>query len=294
MKGDVMSSVLASKVVDSHVHLWDRSVLTYPWLDGLGIDGPYRVDDVPTTVAAAELEGFVFVQAECGDSESFQEVQWVLDQGARYRPGLLRGIVAKVDLSRPNALAEIGRVGRIDSVVGIRHNIQGRSRGFAQTLRRGVDELVAHGLTFDLCCLADELDDVVELVESCDPEVRMVLDHMAKPAVGDSTGCNLWADRLSLLAQAPNVYCKLSGLQTELQVGVSARPESFEPYLTHAVGVFGIDRVMYGSDWPVCNLNGSMSAWAAAVANAIDDDEAVHRKVFHDNSVRFYGLNGND
>ena len=286
-----MNSILASKIIDSHVHLWDRGALTYPWLDGLGIDGPYRIDDVPTIVAGAELEGFVFVQAECRDSESFHEVQWVLDQGARQRPGLLRGIVAKIDLTSPDARAEIQRVARIASVVGVRHNIQGCSRGFAQTLRDGINELAAQGLAFDLCCLAAELDDVGDLVESCDPEARLVLDHMAKPAVGDGAGFGTWASRLNRLAQASNVYCKLSGLHTELHAGALGRSEDFAPYLSHAISAFGTDRVMYGSDWPVCTLKGSMSAWAEAVA-AVLDDEAAHRKVFRDNAAHFYRLDG--
>lgn len=287
-----MSSVLASGVIDSHVHLWDRGVLTYRWLDGLGIDGPYRIDDVPTFVAGAELDGFVFVQAECRESESFDEVEWVLDQGANGRRGLLRGIVAKVDLTSPRAPADIRRLGRVPPVVGVRHNIQGRPRGFAQTLRGGIDGLAAEGLAFDLCCLAAEMDDVSELVESCDPQARLALDHLGKPAVGDLAGFDAWAGRLSRLAEAPNLYCKLSGLQTELPAGRLGRPQDFEPYLSHAVGAFGIDRVMYGSDWPVCTLNGSMSAWAGAVAAAVGDDEAAHRKVFHDNAVRFYRLDG--
>lgn len=289
-----MSSVLAPKIVDSHLHLWDRGVLNYPWLDGLGIDGPYRIDDVPTLVAGTELEGFVFMQAECQDAESVHEVHWVLDQGARQRPGSLRGIVAKVDLTSPRARAEIQRVGRIASVVGVRHNIQGHRRGFAQTLRGGVNELAAQGLTFDLCCLATDLDDVVDLVESCDPHARLVLDHLAKPAVGDGASFESWASRLSRLAEAPNLYCKLSGLQTEMHTGAPGRQQDFAPYLSHAIDVFGIDRVIYGSDWPVCTLNGSMDAWAEVVADTVGDDEPAHRKVFHDNAVRFYQLNDRD
>ena len=289
-----MSSVLAPKVIDSHLHMWDRDVLSDSWLDGLGIDGPYRIDDVPALVAGAELEGFVFVQAECHQSELFDEVEWVLDQGTGHGRGLLRGIVAKIDLTSPQARTDIRRLGRITSVVGARQNIQGRERGSARTLRGGIDELAAQGLTFDLCCLATELDDVVELVESCDPQARLVLDHLAKPVAGDDAGFDSWASRLSRLAEAPNLSCKLSGLQTELQTDAPGRPQDFAPYLSHAIGAFGIDRVMYGSDWPVCTLNGSMSAWAEAVAVAIGDDEAAQRKVFRDNSVRCYRLDGCD
>ena len=289
-----MSSALVPKIIDSHVHLWDRGVLTYRWLDGLGIDGPYRINDVPTLVAGAELEGFVFVQAECQDSESFHEVRWVLEQGASQQPGLLRGIVAKIDLTRPNARAQMQRLGGIAAAVGVRHNIQGHPRGFAQRLRDGINELADQGLAFDVCCLAADLDDVLDLVESCDPHVRLVLDHLGKPSVGDLAGFDAWASRLSRLAEAPNLYCKLSGLQTEMRTGAPGRPHDFAPYLSHAVDAFGIDRVMYGSDWPVCTLNGSMSGWAEAVAAAVGDDETARRKVFRDNTARFYRLDGCD
>ena len=268
-------------------------MLTYPWLDGLGIDGPYLIGDVPASVAGTELDGFVFVQAECRDSESLLEVRWVLEQARRNGTRSLRGVVARVDLTDPNAQAEIERIAEIEAIVGVRHNIQGQPRGFAQTLHEGIEEVARRGLVFDLCCLADELDDVLALVESVGSGALLVLDHLAKPEVG-ATGFAGWADRIGDLASAPNVVCKLSGLMTQLQVDGSGRVKDFAPYLAHALDVFGLDRVLYGSDWPVCTLRGSMDAWAQVVATALGDDEDAHRRVFFDNAVRVYRLDATE
>ncbi|MCY4623093.1 MAG: amidohydrolase family protein [bacterium] len=285
-----VNALLAPVVIDSHVHLWDREILTYPWLDGLGIDGPYHIGDLPSRVADARLEGFVFVQAECSRPESFTEVQWVLDQAATDPSGMLRGIVAQVDLTSPTAATQIENIARIDAVVGVRHNIQGRPQGFAQTLRDGINELAVHGLSFDICCRVSEFPDVLDLVGSCGPTARFVLDHLGKPTVGDGTSYDAWAGQLRDLADASNVVCKLSGLQTELAADTPGHLDVFAPYISHAISVFGIDRVMYGSDWPVCTLKGSMSAWAGVVAAVLGDDEAAHSKVFCNNARRLYRL----
>ena len=277
-------------IIDSHVHLWDRGVFAYPWLDELDLDGPYHISHLPPTVAGIRLDGFLFVQAECVQSESFAEVQWVLNQANEHTSIFLRGVVAKVDLTSPTAPTEIERLARNETVVGVRHNIQGQPRGFAQTLRDGANELAAQGLSFDLCCHASELTDVLALVESCNPTVRFVLDHLGKPTVGDDARFDAWAGCLNDLAAAPNIACKLSGLQTQLSAGTPNRFDAFAPYLCHAVSAFGIDRVIYGSDWPVCTMRGSMNAWAQVVAGILGDDEAAHRRVFRDNAIRLYDI----
>jgi predicted TIM-barrel fold metal-dependent hydrolase len=283
-----VTSVLAPAIVDSHLHLWNGGVLAYGWLDGLGIDGPYEPGDIPADVGAVPIEGFVFVQAECDPEQSVDEVNWVNDVSSGGDPFRLAGIVARVDLTSDRVAADLSEIARLDNVVGIRHNIQGEPRGFARSLVDGVDALTAMDLTFDLCCRADELDEVIDLVDRCDNRTRFVLDHLGKPAVGDPDGFDAWSSRLGRLAEASNVFCKLSGLQTETVPGVTPSADVFAPYLDRAIEAFGIDRVMYGSDWPVCTLNGSMGQWIRTVAALLGPDAAAHRKVFHDTVERFY------
>ena len=283
-----MGAVLASAIVDSHLHLWNRDVLSYRWLDGLGIDGPFEPSDIPASVEAVPIEGFVFVQAECDAKQAVDEVDWVTDVSGRPGRPRLTGIVARVDLTTNHVDADLSEIVSRDDVVGVRHNIQGEPAGFARLLVDGVDALSAMGLTFDLCCRADELDDVIDLVDRCDDRARFVLDHVGKPAVGDPDRFESWSARLAHLADAPNVFCKLSGLQTEIVEGTAPRRDLFAPYLEQAIEAFSVDRVMYGSDWPVCTLDGSMENWIATVGAVLGADAAAHEKVFRDTATSFY------
>lgn len=283
-----MSHVLASSILDSHLHLWDRSKLTYDWLDGVGIDGPYEPHHVPGELAGAPLDGYIFVQAECDPSQAMDEVRWVNSLASKSNSNALKGIVAHVDHTSPSIADDLDQIADLDNVLGVRQLIQGQPAGFARSLCDGISHLAARNLTFDLCCAHTQLDEVIELVARCATSTRFVLDHLGKPPVGDLESFTGWADRITDLASAPNVFCKLSGLQTELAAGVSSDPEHYEPCLAHAIDAFTIDRVMYGSDWPVCTLNGSMQTWVAVVASILGDDVEAHQKVFHDNAQYFY------
>jgi predicted TIM-barrel fold metal-dependent hydrolase len=285
-----VTAILAPAILDSHLHLWNGGVLSYGWLAGLGIDGPYEPGDVPADLEGVPIEGFVFVQADCDPERSVDEVDWVNGAASGGDPSRLAGIVAHVDLTTNHVDVDLAEISQRNRVVGIRHNIQGEPRGFARSLADGVDEARSMGLTFDLCCRADELDEVIDLVDRCDSRARFVLDHLGKPAVGDPDRFEPWSARLGHLAEAPNVFCKLSGLQTEVVPGTAPGTDLFSPYLERAVEVFGVDRVMYGSDWPVCTLNGSMERWIAAVGAVLGSDVDAHRKVFRDTARTFYRI----
>ena len=289
-----MTSIVVDAAVDAHLHLWDPGELDYPWLDGLPIAAAHTLEDAPGRVGPAHVVGAVFVQAECAAEQRLAEIQWVLAQAPPAGGTEILGVVAGADLLAPDRDEVLARVSSSDRVVGIRQNIQGRAEGFARSLHAGIADAAGHGLTFDICCEHHQLPEVVDLVARVAASGRapLVLDHLGKPRVGDPDSLPAWCRAIDEIAAAPDTACKLSGLLTEVVGDADPDPSTFAPYLAHAIEAFGIDRVLYGSDWPVCTLGGSAAQWAEIVATTVGDDAAGQRAIFHDNAVRFYGLPG--
>ncbi|MEO8561858.1 MAG: amidohydrolase family protein [bacterium] len=284
-----MSAIDRLKTIDAHVHFWDPALLHYPWHEGEPtLQRAYLPEDF-APLSNGAVDAVVFVQADCVPSKSGREVQWVERLAAR-EPRII-GIVAFVDM-----LFEQGRTPALDVlarsplVIGVRHNIQGHDAGFAlqNAFVRGVQEVGARGLTFDLCTTGEQVGEVTELVARC-PGTRFVLDHCGKPAIRDDA-FDTWAHQLERLAAHANVYCKLSGLLTE------ARPdqrntEGVRRYAEHVMRCFGPSRMIYGSDWPVSILGGGAERWRAITddltASWSDDDRSAF---YMQNAMQFYGL----
>ena len=172
-------------------------------------------------------------------------------------------------------------------MVGVRRLIQDEPPGFTSRpgLRAGVALLAAEDLVFDLCVREPQLGEAVDLVRAT-PEVRFVLDHLGKPRVGaDPTR---WRRDLRALAELPNVVAKLSGLMTEVIPGTGAAGD-VRPYLEYALEVFGPQRCLFGSDWPVLTLAGSYAEWRDTVLDAVAGlSEAEVEAVMHGNARALY------
>ena len=280
------------RVIDAHVHFWDPQALYYRWL---GEAPALRRAFLPAdfeSLGAGSLDGVVFVEANCRPSQNVAEIDFV-DTLAENEPRII-GSVAFVDLcdarSRRRSLDLLARRER---VVGVRHNIQGRPKGFSLQTEfvRGAQEVGANDLTFDLCVTAEQLPEVAELVRRS-PGTTFVLDHCGKPVIR-SDAFEPWATDLARLAEHENVACKLSGLLSE------ARPEQrgedgLFRYARHVMLCFGAARLMYGSDWPVVTTAGGEHAWRALVNRFISDWTAPGRNAFFfDNAIRLYGLRQN-
>lgn len=277
------------RVVDSHVHFWDPAVLHYPWIAAEPAlnraFGPRDLD----SLTRGDVDGVVFVEANCAASESRGEMTYV-EQLVCLEDRIV-GIVAFVDMlddaNRTLALDALAERGR---VVGVRHNIQGHPRGYCldPSFVRGVQQAGERGFTFDLCITADQLPDATQLVALC-PGTRFILDHCGKPSIR-SDALEPWATDLLKLAHCSNVSCKVSGLLTEARADQQSL-EALCPYLEHTHRCFGADRLMFGSDWPVLNLAGSTASWRGVVdaftASWDDDDREAF---FAGNAIRAYGL----
>lgn len=277
------------RVIDAHVHFWNPGLLHYPWLSQSPMLQRAFLPEHFAPLASGSVDGVIVVEANCEPTEAMAEVEFV-DSLAVRDPRVLAS-VAFADLLDEQARAPtLMRLAQRDRVVGIRHNIQEHPAGYClqSAFVRGVNEVADHGFRFDLCITADQLDDATELVRRC-PNTRFVLDHCAKPAVRDDTFSS-WASSLERLAVYERVSCKLSGLLTE------ARPDqrnadALRPYVEHAHTCFGVERLLYGSDWPVCTVAGGETVWRDIVEEFTAAWSPSDRQaLYSDNAIRLYGL----
>ena len=240
------------RVLDSHLHLWDPEVLGYTWLEGPLARRFADRELGRARLPHAEPERAVFVQAETVEDDFLEEVRWV----AGLAPALgIGGIVAGIRLDRgTDTVAHLEGLLAEPLVLGVRHNLQGEPDGLAVSAAfvTGAREVAARGLTFDACVRENQLPDVARLAGAI-PELPIVLDHLGKPAVGTAAAplppSAAWTRDLAELARHPNAFCKLSGLPGEAGGDWSA--EQIVPFLDAAADAFGVERLMWGSDWPV-------------------------------------------
>lgn len=236
-------------VIDAHHHLWDPARRTYDWLAGL--DAIQRLYTVADLSAVTQADRTVLVQT----IPTVEETEEFLATAAA--SPLIAGVVGWLNLCAPDLadrIAELREAPGGSSLVGIRHPAQGEPDPnwlVRQDVVRGITAVVEAGLTFDILIQPPQHDAAVALADAV-PGARLVLDHAGKPAIADG-GYEPWARFLSAIAARPNVFCKLSGLVTEAD-WTKWTVEDLRPYAAHVLDSFGPDRVMFGSDWPVCEL----------------------------------------
>ena len=277
-------------IVDSHIHFWDPDRLQYDWLaDVPAINRAFHPLDLGEQAAQVNLKKIVFVQGDCIAEHSIQEVEWV-SALAKDEPRI-QGVVAFAPLEQGVAVREhLQIMTQYPLVKGIRRLIQSEKAGFCgqPDFVKGVQLLPEFGLSFDICVLHHQLGEVIELVGQC-PEVSFVLDHMGKPNLKAGL-LDPWREQIKTLAAFPNVHCKISGLVTEADRENWTR-EQLKPYIDHVIEAFGLDRVMYGGDWPVSLLATTYQEWLETVAwatNELADEAKV--KLFYQNAADLYRL----
>jgi L-fucono-1,5-lactonase len=256
-------------IIDAHHHLWQPDQ-GYAWLDEESL-APIRRSFGPDELAAATdgtgVEHTVLVEGgRCDPGEAELLLAY-----ARSTP-LIAGVVAWADPADPalaDTLAGYRALPGGERLVGVRSQVQAEpDPGYLdrEEVRRGLRAVAAAGLVFDLVVRADQIAAAAMLARDL-PEVRFVLDHLGKPPIRDD-GFAGWVGPIDALAAQPNVFAKLSGLVTEADWEAWSA-DDLRPYVSAAVDAFGPDRLMYGSDWPVCLLAGSYRAMKDALAEAL-------------------------
>jgi L-fuconolactonase len=273
--------------IDAHQHFWNYDPREYQWIDETMT--PLRRDFLPADLQdELEREGFqgsVAVQAR----QSLQETRWLLELAAQ-SPFIL-GVVGWVELRSPQAGAHLKQLAQNPKLVGIRHIVQSEpdDRFLLQPdFLRGISLLAEFDLAYDILIYPKHLTVAAEFVRRF-PEQRFVLDHLAKPEIKSGT-INAWKKGIAELAGYPNVYCKLSGLVTEADWN-RWKPGDMRPYLDVAFERFGPNRLLIGSDWPVCTLAGSYARVMGLVKDYLSGHSEQEREaILGGNAKRFWRL----
>jgi len=263
-------------IVDAHKHFWQVGRFDYPWMTSdLGI--LYR-DYLPSDFNPREygVDQVVVVQA----SNSIAETRWLLELADAN--DFIAGVVGWVDLTGDvdEQLSELAH----PKLKGIRHLVESEpADDWLVRALPGLKRLAVHRLNYDLLVHTRHLPYVRQVVESC-PEVNFVIDHLAKPPIAKH-GLEEWKNGIEPLAAFPNMYCKLSGLVTEADWN-SWRTEDLRPYVDYALELFGPERLIFGSDHPVCLLASSYARVLESFREIVSDD-----RIFAENARTFYRLN---
>jgi L-fuconolactonase len=277
-------------VVDAHHHFWDPARAEYPWMTGAlaPIRRRFGPEDLRPLLGGTGIDQTILVQAR----SSLDETRELLATAAQHE--FIAGVVGWVDLTAPNVAEQVAslRAGPGGAkLVGIRHQVHDEADPEwlgRKDVRRGLAAIGKAGLTYDVLVRTRELPAALAMVRSL-PDMRFVVDHIAKPPIA-SGATSEWAARLKPLAAYPNVFCKLSGMVTEADwKRWTAR--DITPYVTRVLEWFGAERCVFGSDWPVCLLAASYAHVIDACGQAIGDLPFADReRIFGGNAVELYRL----
>ncbi|HWK99105.1 MAG TPA: amidohydrolase family protein [Parapedobacter sp.] len=273
--------------IDSHQHFWHYHPTRDAWItdDMVAIQRDFLPPDLEPLLDANGVSGCVAVQAD----QSEAETSLLLDLADRYP--FIRGVVGWVDLQAVDVSGRLAHFSRHPKLKGIRHIVQAEEDHrflLRPAFMAGVEALAAHRLTYDILVKPHQLDAVTEFVASF-PTQPFVIDHLAKPYIKAGV-YRPWADQLAAIARYGNVYCKLSGMVTEAD-WLTWKPADFEFYIQHILDVFGAGRVMFGSDWPVCNVAAQYDEVVGLVEQAIGHLSPHDQElIWHRNAVDFYRL----
>jgi L-fucono-1,5-lactonase len=273
--------------IDSHQHFWRYDPQRDAWIteEMSALRRDFLPDELMTELRLSGIDGCVAVQAD----QSEHETMFLLNLASRY--DVIKGVVGWVNLSSPQICERLEHFSRFEKLCGFRHIAQSEPDDrflLRDDFCRGVRCLSSFNFTYDILIYPKQLSAAIELAERC-PDQHFVLDHIAKPSI--RTGAmNPWARDIRTLAQNPNICCKLSGLITEADWR-NWRETDFWPYLDVVFDSFGTDRLMFGSDWPVCLLAGTYRQVKELVARYFCNLPAEQQeKIFGLNAISFYRL----
>ena len=272
--------------IDAHQHFWSLDRGDYGWLkpDLSQIYRDFLPSDLKPILKSADISGTVLVQA----APTPAETDFMLSLAER-NP-FIKGVVGWVDFEADHASDQIAKLATHRALVGLRPMIQDIADPewmLGEALNPAFDALQQHDLTFDALTLPKHLGDLRQLLAR-HPEMRVVINHASKPLIRDGE-VKAWAEDMVALARETGAWCKLSGLVTE--AGPDWQTDDLRPYVDHLLDSFGPDRLIWGSDWPVCTLASSYERWLEASETLLCElSEAQRVAIFGRNAAQAYRL----
>ncbi|HEY3405039.1 MAG TPA: amidohydrolase family protein [Ohtaekwangia sp.] len=273
-------------MIDSHQHFWKFNPVRDSWIteEMSVIRRDFYPQDLKPVLDQNKIEGCVAVQADQSEDETHFLVS-LADQN-----DFIKGVVGWVDLRSNDLPGRLEYFSGFKKLKGFRHIVQGEPAGFLTDKKfiEGIKALSSFGFTYDLLIYHYQLEEALQFVHQL-PEVKIVVDHLAKPSIrtGEKTH---WELNMAALATFKNVHCKISGMVTEAD-WKKWNIDDFFPYLDELFEAFGAERLMYGSDWPVCLVAASYEQQLGIVQQYLSDlSDHEKQLVMSENARKFYNL----
>ena len=253
-------------------------------MDSVILQRDYDGQELTKLAKMNGVEGTVLVQVDQTEAETM----WLLQQAASFP--VIKGVVGWIDLQAENIQERMSHFCSFPELKGFRHIVQSESADFLQkpAFRRGIGNLRNFGFTYDILIYPQHLPGAVDLVRAF-PDQPFVVDHLAKPYIRQHI-LEPWKGQMKQLGDCPNVYCKVSGMITEAH-HQNWNYRQLVPYMDTVLEAFGTERLMFGSDWPVCRLAGAYEQVVEIVRQYISGlSDAQQRQILHENAIKFYNL----
>lgn len=273
--------------IDAHQHFWKYNAVRDSWIteEMSVIQRDFLPEDLRPLLAQNNFDGCVVVQSD----QSEEENTFQLNNAAKN--DFIKGVVGWVDLQANNLEERLEYYSRFEKLKGFRHVLQGeadRALMLKPAFINGISRLEKYNFTYDILIFTDQLQYIPEFVTAF-PRQKFVIDHIVKPSIKNKE-ITQWKKEIQAVAKCENVWCKISGLVTEAS-WKSWKRDDFVPYLDVVTNAFGTDRIMFGSDWPVCLVAASYEQTISIVKNYFSTFSTDEQNAFFGgNAVEFYSL----
>jgi len=273
--------------IDAHQHFWLYNEKEFDWIDDdmSELKRDFLPEDLKARLTSIHFDGSIVVQAR----QSLEETKWLLELAQKF--DFIKGVVGWVDLCSPDITKQLKQFANNPFLKGVRHVIHDEADDqfmLREEFQRGISVLKDFNLTYDLLLFPKHIPYALQLIEKF-PEQLFVLDHIGKPDIKNKE-ISFWKENLTKLAEYKNVYVKVSGMVTEAD-WKNWRKEDFKAYLDIVFHAFGPERVMIGSDWPVCTVSDSYEAVMEIVLDYVKQFASGYEsQILGENCSRFYSL----